>query len=66
MIKFWRIWCKALGQKEGRSNREADSIAIVRTVILLFYMITNAFIVYGVVRTHILPKEAPVCYNAKA
>ena len=47
---MWKIWCKALGQKEGKSNREADAVAVIRTLILLGYMITNCFIVAGVVR----------------
>ena len=47
---FWRLWCKALGTKEGVSNSEADIIAIIRTLILLGYMITNSFIVAGVIR----------------
>ena len=47
---MWKIWCKALGQKEGKNNREADAVAVVRTLILLGYMITNCFIMAGVVR----------------
>jgi len=47
---MWRIWAKALGQKEGRDEREADSVAIIRTFILLTYLITNCFIVAGVIR----------------
>ena len=47
---MWKIWCKALGQKEGKNNREADAVAVIRTLILLGYMITNSFIVAGVVR----------------
>lgn len=50
MNKFWRIWAKALGQKEGRDEREADKIAVLRTLILLTYLITNCFIVSGVIR----------------
>jgi len=46
----WKIWCKALGTKEGKNNREADAVAVIRTLILLGYMITNCFIVAGVVR----------------
>ena len=49
-VSMWKIWCKALGQKEGKSNREADAVAVIRTFILLGYMITNSFIVSGVVR----------------
>ena len=47
---LWRLWCKALGTKEGVSNSEADVIAIIRTLILLGYMVTNSFIVAGVIR----------------
>ena len=47
---MWKIWCKALGTKEGKNNREADAVAVIRTLILLGYMITNSFIVAGVVR----------------
>ena len=47
---MWKIWCKALGQKEGKSNREADAVAVIRTLILLGYMVTNSFIVAGVIR----------------
>ena len=47
---MWKIWCKALGTKEGKNNREADAVAVIRTLILLGYMITNSFIVSGVVR----------------
>ena len=47
---MWKIWCKALGQKEGKSNREADAVAVIRTLILLGYMITNSFIMAGGVR----------------
>jgi hypothetical protein len=47
---MWKIWCKALGTKEGKSNREADAVAVIRTLILLGYMITNCFIMAGVVR----------------
>ena len=47
---MWKIWCKALGSKEGKSNREADAVAVIRTLILMGYMITNCFIMAGVVR----------------
>lgn len=50
MNKFWRVWAKALGEKSGRSNSEADRIAVIRTLIVLFYIITNAFIIAGVIR----------------
>ena len=46
----WRIWAKALGAKEGKNDREADTVAIIRTVILVSYMVTNVAIVANAVR----------------
>lgn len=48
--QFWRIWAKALGEKAGNSDSEADRIACIRTIIVLTYIITNIFIVAGVIR----------------
>jgi hypothetical protein len=48
--EFWRIWAKALGEKSGSSDEESDQIACVRTVVVLIYIITNFFIIAGVIR----------------
>lgn len=47
---MWRLWAKALGQKASNKDHEADKVAILRTFIFTTYLITNAFIVAGVVR----------------
>ena len=47
---LWRLWAKALGEKDGRTDREADTIASIRTVILICYMVTNVAIVANAVR----------------
>ena len=47
---MWRIWAKALGEKYGRTDREADTIACIRTFIFISYLVTNLFIISGVVR----------------
>jgi len=44
------MWALALGPKGGRSEKEADIIALVRTIILVSYMATNFFIMAGVIR----------------
>ena len=46
---MWRIWAKALGDKTGKSNREADLIALIRTIIVLVYLGTNIMIVMGII-----------------
>lgn len=48
--KVWRLWAKALGEKAGNTDTEADRIACIRTIIVLTYIITNLFIVAGVIR----------------
>jgi len=44
------MWAKALGEKASTNNDEADRIALVRTAIVLFYILTNLFIVASVIR----------------
>jgi len=46
----WRWWAKALGEKVGKDDRESDNVAYIRTFIFFTYLITNCFIVAGVVR----------------
>ena len=50
MNKVWRIWAKALGDKSGKSDKEADFIAIIRTLIFIQLVITNCFIIAGNIR----------------
>jgi hypothetical protein len=47
---IWRWWAKSLGEKASKSNKEADTIAMIRTFIFTTYLITNCFIVAGVIR----------------
>jgi hypothetical protein len=47
---FWRWWAKSLGEKASKCDRESDTIAGIRTFIFLTYLITNCFIVAGVMR----------------
>jgi len=46
----WRLWAKALGEKSGNNDKEADIIACFRTIIVLIYVIANFFIIAGVIR----------------
>ena len=50
MKKVWRLWAKALGQKAGKNDTESDNVAIIRSVIFLSYLLTNLFIIAGVLR----------------
>jgi hypothetical protein len=46
----WRWWAKALGEKASKCDKESDKVAIIRSFIFATYLITNAFIVAGVIR----------------
>ena len=48
--RAWKVWAKALGEKASHKKREADTVALIRTMIFLSYLTTNAFIVAGVIR----------------
>ena len=67
LLKVWRIWAKALGDKSGRTDREADYVALIRTFIFLQLIITNCFIVGGNIRHwndhHIPPSYEKTSYS---
>jgi hypothetical protein len=50
MKKLWHLWALALGEKAHKKDDVADRVAIVRTIIFATYLITNVFIVAGVIR----------------
>jgi hypothetical protein len=54
---MWRLVAKALGEKSGKNNKEADKIALIRFLMFLSIFITNCFIIFNAVRTHIVPAE---------
>jgi hypothetical protein len=58
--RLWRWWAKALGEKPSKCDRESDTIARIRTFIFITYLITNCFIVAGVIRHW--NDTAPVIY----
>jgi hypothetical protein len=47
---IWRWWAKAIGEKASKCDRESDVIAWIRTIIFITYLVTNCFIVAGVIR----------------
>jgi hypothetical protein len=47
----WRLWAKALGEKIGEDDREADKVAFFRTLIILQAIITNILISINILVT---------------
>ena len=46
MKKMWRIWAKALGEK---AEENADSVALVRTLVIFQAIITNVLISINII-----------------
>ena len=47
---MWRVIAKSLGEKSGKSNKEADRIAAIRFFMFLSIFVTNGFIVANALR----------------
>ena len=45
-----KYWAKAIGDKSGRDNKEVDIIAVIRTGVIIIYIVTNIFLIAGIVR----------------
>lgn len=66
MKKLWRYWSKALGEKSGQTDEEADKIALIRTLIFLSYLVTNLCIIGNAFRhwdDNKKPSEIKVIYE---
>jgi len=51
MIKLWRIWKYALGSFSDEKTEPYDSyVVLVRSIIFVSYLVTNCFIIAGVIR----------------
>ena len=52
---MWRLLAKALGEKASKCDKEADKVALIRLLITLQILVTNFFIIYGVIRVNHFP-----------
>ncbi len=50
MKYYWRLWAMSLGEKASDDSREADKVAIIRSVVVLVNFITCFFIIAGNLR----------------
>tara|TARA_B100002052_G_scaffold162553_1_gene148013 strand:+ start:228 stop:452 length:225 start_codon:yes stop_codon:yes gene_type:complete len=51
MKRVWIIWKYALGSFSDEKTKEYDNyVVIVRSIIFVSYLITNCFIISGVIR----------------
>ena len=47
LSKWWRIWAKSLGEKVGETDRQANTIAAIRTFWWFVHIVTCFFIIAG-------------------
>ena len=47
---LWKRWAKALGEKVGGTDHEADKIALIRTLIIAQAIVCNMFIIANCIR----------------
>ena len=52
MSKWWRIWAKSLGEKVGETDRQANTIAGIRTVWWCTHMLTCLAIILNAIANH--------------
>jgi len=59
MAKLWKIWKYSLGSfSDTKTENYDDWVAVIRTIIFISYLVTNIFIVSGVLRHwHDVPSE---------
>ena len=62
MQKIWEIWKYSLGSFSDDKTAPYDNyVSIIRTSIFVSYMVTNAFIVSGVLRHwNDIPQTSPI------
>ena len=49
LSKMWKLWAKSLGDKASDNSKDADMIALLRTLVVLVNFFTCFFIVAGVI-----------------
>lgn len=50
MKSIKRIWFKALGEKASDCDKESDSVAWIRTFLVLQTIVANLFLIINVIR----------------
>ena len=66
MKKVWRIWKYALGSFSDEKTEPYDNyVVLVRSIIFVSYLITNCFIISGVIRhwNNVPTKRLPIQYQ---
>ena len=52
MRRMWRIWAKSLGEKVGETDKQADTIAVIRSIRWFTHMVTCLAIILNAIANH--------------
>ena len=47
-VRFWKLWARALGEKASTDNKQADKVALIRTIIVLYAVTVDTFILLNI------------------
>ena len=47
---YWRLLAKAIGDKAGNTDKEADVVAIIRLLLILLTVATEVAIISGIIK----------------
>jgi hypothetical protein len=50
--RVWKYWCKAIGSKEFEDDRQADVVAVIRTIWVLLHIVTCLAIITNAIANH--------------
>ena len=67
LSKFWEIWKYALGSFSDEKTKDYDNyVVIVRSIIFVSYLVTNCFIISGVIRhwNNVPTKRLPIQHQS--
>jgi len=45
--RIWEYWCKAIGQKAYTNKKDADRVAVLRTLWVILHIVTCLAIITG-------------------
>lgn len=48
LTRLWKLWAKSLGDKASDNTKDADAVAVMRTIVVMVNFITCFFICAGV------------------
>ena len=67
LIQVWRVWKYALGSfSDDKTEKYDNYVVVVRTIIFVSYLITNCFIISGVIRhwNNVPTKRLPIQHQS--